>query len=198
MLRSKFFNLTILSSFLHIAFFWLVSPVFYNTDREASIYSWGSYDEANLLALKTSIPSYSKTTNLSLQDFLLPAQRPSGVDFKKSHEVTIVIKKRPEVKLIARQKQVRYTSFIYTPQSALDVDIEPVSMKHKITLKKHLAEKEIEVRVLISPAGRVIWVEDFDFLDDVSLRFNLDDWLRSLNFPASKDYNWKSIQIMLK
>lgn len=198
MLRSRFLNLTIFSSFLHIAFFSLVSPVFYSTRKDVPIYSWGNYDEVSLLTRQGSTPPYFFTGKVNVEDFLLPFEKSFVVDFEKNSAHAIIFKKRPQVKIIAISKQVAPPVLIYSHRLILGADIEFVNIKHKIPLTSPFAKKRIVVRALISPTGRAMWIEDYNFLNDIKLRFDLDDWLRTLNFPPAEDYDWKTIQIMLK
>lgn len=183
MLRNRLIILVIISLFLHLGLFFLIYPVFDSRESKNFLYFWGQFD------FRPSDDFPNKIKEADYKDFLLPLGRKSAVDFKKIPKKSLGQKIEPEIEI--NQSLARKKKYYFHPQKEYLSVVSP-------PWRDFFLKEEIRVNVLISPAGRAVWVKKANFSNDIFLRFDLDEWIRNLVFPTQGVYYWKSIEIVLK
>lgn len=196
-LRKRLLFIIIFSSLLHAGIFYLVSPVFYSGSFEKFLYSWGQFQDSGILPLRSRPPFLANRTNY--QEFLLPLNKQISVEPEKIARESKPHKSFPEreIRPSFAKKQVPF--FFCLDRLNFPANLRGTVLREQdLALRKFFTKDKIKMNLLISPTGRVICVQESDFSGNILVRFDVEDWIRSLVFPAQRTYYWKRIEIVLK
>ena len=194
--------LVVMLLILHIAFLLYVQPILQYTQKEENfLYSWGQFHRGVSLILpdKEKLSFLEKKTDFN--EFLLPLDKQVRVKFDKINRESGVTRKypsfMPQPHPNLSKKEYPYLFYADTQKTPVKFDYSSISEQNSY-LVKHLIKGKIEANVFISPTGRVIWAHQTSCPPDVTLRFDMHEWLRNMVFSPQKSYHWKNIEIMLK
>ncbi|MBN2120059.1 MAG: hypothetical protein JW734_03255 [Candidatus Omnitrophica bacterium] len=198
MLKSRLLILIVFSAVLHAVFSFFVCPVFRSEKAANFLYSWGQVHEVER---RDSGPESGEFLNkkLDYNEFLLPLDKQAPVDFEKVARVRGFSKDLPSFiinKTLSKNRE-SYLICLGSSNSPIEPRFFP-RLEEDDSFYRIFRKDRVNVEILVSPTGRAIWVQEFGFYSDVALRFDLDDWIRSLVFPAQKTYYWKNMEIVLK
>jgi len=196
-LGKRLLFIIILSFLIHAGIFYLVSPVFYSGSFEKFLYSWGQFQDTGLLPLRSKPLFLAKRANY--QEFLLPSDKQISVEPEKIVRESKPIKSFPEHKIRPSFTKKAVPFFFCLDKLDFPDNLRLAAVTDKdLALRKFFTKDRIKMNLLISPTGRVICAQESDFSGDIHVRFDLEDWIRNLVFPAQKTYYWKYVEIVLK
>ena len=197
MLKNRLINSVVFSFGLHIGLFLLVYPVFYSESGKNFLYSWPqgrSFMDLDVQG-KANSPLADR---IDYRDFLLPVFKQFSGDFKKFSKKQAFPKVTPSFKFKELSKKSNRGYYLPAESQGLLFEAGALTEYQLASFRKLSPKTKVQVNVLVSPAGRVIWAQAPAFSLDVSLKFDLDDWVRSLFFQADGSYYWKTIEIVLE
>ena len=199
MLRNLFGYVLTGSLFLHVGIFYLIEPVFDPGDTQTVLYSWGQFQEIDLLRLNEGLLVSDDTPGRTYQNFLLPLDKQIDTQLQKVSSRFSLLKSCP-VYAIDKSFAKKPLPYVFCADKAdSPVIIEFFTFIDKgISFAKPFSGNKIEVSLFISPSGRVIYAKKPSFYCDIFARFGLEDWAKNLVFQPQRTYYWKNIEIMIK
>lgn len=197
MWKNKLLYLVLFSLLFHGAAFFTLSPTFeYNKAQEQFLYWWGDiysgeknkldfykrkqYSNFFLSKDKNKIAYLKKgSSNISLIE---------DVDFKKAGEPNL-----ERSSLVDQRKFIDLSGVVsFFDRYGFFLD------KNMPTWKDVYSQDNFKVKLLVSPAGRVIVGRYLKFPGYLDLRGVLEGEVRKLMFPARNRYYWRDVELMIK